>query len=41
MFTDVVEVDHKRDFEVQDVKQKLLAKLNCRTTKAMHTGSQS
>jgi len=33
LFTDVVEVDDKRDFEVQDVKQKLLAKLNCRTAK--------
>jgi phage terminase small subunit len=33
MFTEVAEVDDKRDFEVQDVKQKLLAKLNCRTAK--------
>ena len=32
MFTDVVEVDRKRDFEVQDIKQKLRAKLNCRPT---------
>jgi phage terminase small subunit len=33
LFTEAVEVDDKRDFEVQDVKQKLLAKLNCRTAK--------
>ena len=33
MFTDVVELDDKRDFEVQDIKQKLLAKLNCRLAK--------
>lgn len=34
MFTDCVEVDDKRAFEVQDVKQKLLAKLNCRPAKS-------
>jgi len=33
MFTEVVELDDKRDFEVQDIKQKLLAKLNCRLAK--------
>jgi phage terminase small subunit len=35
MFTDRVEVDDKRDFEVQDIKQKLRAKLNCRIAKSL------
>lgn len=33
LFVEKIELDGKLDFEVQDVKQKLLAKLNCRTAK--------
>jgi phage terminase small subunit len=35
MFTDRVEVDDKRDFEVQDIKRRLYAKLNCRIAKKL------
>jgi phage terminase small subunit len=35
MFTERVEVDSNHDFEVQDIKQKLLAKLNCRIALAL------